>query len=203
MNSQQLKSKLNQVKVNKASFGTDETGETINSFFRELSIDGQSISLKFSGTLNSPPKYYENNFGNHISMAVKLDSSTVQVLNGLVVRLYEGCPDDEEWTSKAPVNDKNVIVIKLGTKNMKFRAEINGSNVSPMNLDVGLEVGSKVQVTANLGCWYMMNRENKYGISINTKSIVFGDQVSTGGRKKKETTVIEQLELADEEVIIK
>ncbi len=189
MNPQQLKSKLGSLKVSKASFDTDETGEPVNSFFRPISLDGSQIVLKFSGTLNSAPKLYETNFGKHFSMAVKVDANTVNTFGALTVKLWEGCPEDEDWTSKPIANEKSVIIVKLATKDMDFVSDITGSLVSPLNLDAGLEVGSKVCVSAGLGSWYMRNKVNKYGVSLSAKSIHFGEPVAVSRKRKIEPEV--------------
>ncbi len=171
MNIQQLKSKINSLQVPKASFENDESGEPVNSFFRPLSYEGNQILLKFSGHINSPPKFYDTQFGKHYSFAVKVDAPVVAAFNALNVKLHDGSPEDEPWMSKPVATEKNVIIIKLPTKDCEFKPHITGTVMSPDTVLRGIEgantsVGTKVSLSVKLGCWFMKNRDNKYGKGI-------------------------------------
>ena len=190
MNIQQLKSKIPSLVIPKATFENDESGEPVTSFFRPLLMDKKQIELKFKGIINSSPKRYETAFQgtsqNHFSFAIKLEQSVVDVLDSLIKKLNDGAPEDEEWYSKPIVTNKNVVIIKLPVKgDMTFKPTIKGTEINPFNLDgPNTAVGDKVSLTVKLGCWFMRNTENKYGVSLTANEITFGEVVVK--RKKPE-----------------
>lgn len=172
MNTQQLKSKISTINIVKATFDNDEYGEPVNSFFRPLSCEGKQIELKLNGLITNSPKRYETNFGNdkssHFSFAVKLEPAAVSALEALLARLYEGTPEDEEWISKSVTTPKQAVIIKLPTnKKMEFTPLITGTTITPFSVEgENTDVGGKVSLVVGLGCWFMRNRENKYGKGI-------------------------------------
>lgn len=196
MNSQQLKSKISSLQIPKATFENDESGEPVNSFFRKLTIDisgeQKQVQLKLKGTVNSPPKLYDSQFGKHFSFAVRVDKATIEMFDSLLKKLHEGSPEDEAWYSKHPATPKDIIIIKLPVnKKMEFSAKISGATVGPFNLDAGIEVGDNVALVVSLGIWYMRNKENKYGVSLTADTIDFG-AVKQKRKKSEEDDIIIQ-----------
>lgn len=202
MNPQTLKSKVAAITIPKATFDDDESGTPVNSFFRPLLLNKEQIELKFKGTVTSPIKKYDTAFGSHMSFAVRVETFVVDMFDNLVKRLHDGAPVDEEWIKKDLYVNENIIIIKTPMKKMLFAAKISGIDIDPFNLDgTNFEKGDKVQITGKLGCWFMRNQENKYGLSLTAKAINWGEATPVKRKKSDENdeiTVDSDIEIVDQ-----